>query len=58
MDEDEHQGELGDGGGTWGVSERPGEGGKKKEEGEQVGEGRVGAVPGIFRFCANMSGDV
>ena len=50
MDEDKHQGELGDGGGRRGVGKGPGEGGEEEEEGEKVGEGGIGSVPGILRL--------
>jgi hypothetical protein len=51
VDEDEHQREFGDGGWGWGIGEGPGERGEQEKEGQQVGEGGVRAVPGVFRFC-------
>lgn len=34
-----------------GIGEAPGERGEDQEEGEQVGEGRIGAVPSVLGLC-------
>ena len=51
MDEDEKEGEPDSGGEGGGVRDTPSNTSKEEEEGEEVSEGGVGAVPGIFCFC-------
>ncbi len=38
-----------------GVSNTPRYAGKEHEEGEKVGEGRVGSMPCVFCFCQSLS---
>ncbi len=51
MYKDEEQREANGGGDGGGGGDAPCDAGKEHEEGEEVGEGGVGAMPGIFRFC-------
>lgn len=56
MDEDEEEGEADCGGDGGGVGDSPGDASEEHEEGEEVGEGGVGAVPGVFRFWEGVRG--
>jgi len=56
VDADEYQGEFDDGGERWSVREAPRQGSEQKEEGEGVGEGGVGSVPGVSRLYVRISG--
>ena len=50
MHEYKEQGQAHDSAEGWCVGKAPGECGKKKEEGEEVGERGIGPVPGVFCF--------
>lgn len=51
MYEDEKKGQADDGAKGGRVRDAPCQGRQDEEEGEEVDEGRVRTVPGIFRFC-------
>lgn len=53
MYEDEEEGEADDGAKGRRVCDAPCQGRQEEEEGEEVGEGRVRTVPGVFGFCAS-----
>lgn len=50
MDKDEEDGEAEDGTEVRGIGEAPSEGCEEEEEGEKVGEGGIGTMPGVFGF--------
>lgn len=50
MNEDEHERQFKDGGEMRRVGETPGESCEEQEEREEMREGRVRSVPGVFRF--------
>lgn len=37
------------------IGKSPGQGSEEEEKGQEIGEGRVGTVPGVFSFCTNQS---
>lgn len=51
MHEYEEEGQSYDRAGGVRVRDSPGDACEEHEEGEEVREGGVGAVPGVFRFC-------
>ena len=51
MHEYEEEGQAEDGAEGHVGGDAPGQAGEEHEEGEEVREGGVGPVPGVFRFC-------
>lgn len=39
----------------WSICDAPRDGCEEEKEGEEVGEGRIRSVPGVFRFCVRRS---
>ena len=56
MHKDEEEREAQGGGEGGGGGDAPGDAGEEHEEGEEVGEGRVGAVVGVFRLLVVVDG--